>query len=146
MEIKTKITKQLIKNGTKTCSEKILIKSIKEIQKTFKIKSKDLLVLTIRNINITYKMHKFQPKKRKKKKITEIPGFVLSTLSRTSHTIKNLINKAKTNKNMHLYLKLKTEIISNSRQLENASVFQKKLELQKNIFTKNRIFRYHKLH
>ena len=96
--IKNKIHNHLIKYGKKAKSEKILIKTIKKLQKETKKNSKNIINTTVFFTAPAFKVFIFTRKKRKKKTVREVPVFLSKKSGQLSYGIK-LILKSFKNKN-----------------------------------------------
>lgn len=144
IEIKNKLTNHIMINGEKKTSEKILLKSFKELQKKNKKQSKNLFQLAIIYSTPVFKLHKISNKKLKKKKgkIKEIPAFIASTSSRTSLSIKFILESLKKRKTDNFYLNLKQEVVLAS-QSKSAAV-ELKNNLQKQILVNKRLFKFYR--
>lgn len=143
INIEKKIINHLIKNGEKKTSEKILLKSLKTLQKNSLKTSKKILQLALIHSTSIFKLHKISNKKIKKrtKKIREIPAFLSNKRTRTSLAIKFILRNIK-KKNLKFYQKLKKEILLNA--LNKNNTIQIKNELQKHILTKKRYFLFYR--
>jgi len=131
IKIQGKIINLIMRKGKKSVSEKILLKSLKEIQKNYNAQSKELLQLAIIHNTPTFKLHKMLNKKQKKRnrKNKEIPSFIPLLTSRTSQAVKYMLIKTKSNKTTTFYKKLKEEILLSAQQ--KSSSINLKNELQK---------------
>jgi len=165
MQIRNKLINHIMINGKKKTSEKILLKSFKEIQKNSKKQSEDLIKLAIIHSTPIFKLHriinknrkkkknkknqtfiiklqKIKNKNKKKKKVKEIPAFITKTISRTSLAIKFILSSIKNKKSNNLYIKLKQEILT-AAQSKGPSI-ELKNNLQKQILLKKRFFTYYR--
>lgn len=144
INIQKKLINHLIKNGEKKTSEKILLKSLKTLQKNSLKKSKKILQLALIHSTPIFKLHKISNKKIKKrtKKIREIPAFISNKQSRISLAIKLVLKNIKKKKNLEFYQELKKEILLNAINKNNT--IQTKNELQKHILTKKRYFLFYR--
>lgn len=142
MQIRNKLINHIMINGKKKTSEKILLKSFKEIQKNSKKQSEDLIKLAIIHSTPIFKLHRIINKNRKKKKVKEIPAFITKTISRTSLAIKFILSSIKNKKSNNLYIKLKQEILT-AAQSKGPSI-ELKNNLQKQILLKKRFFTYYR--
>ena len=97
IKLKNKIINHLISNGKKEISEKILLKSFKELQKHSVKKSAKILKLALIYSTPIFKLHKITNKKLKKrnKKPREIPAFISNQNSRISLAIKLILKSIK---------------------------------------------------
>lgn len=141
INIKTKIINNLTLNGKKDTSNKIVLKSLKQLQKNCLKQSKKLINLSLIVTTPIFKVHKII-KKRKKKRIVEIPVLINSNKSKFSLGIKLFLSTLKTKKTGNFYTKFYKETLSNI-QSEKSSV-KLKNNTQKQALTKKRIFYYYK--
>jgi len=68
LEIKNKLINHIMVNGNKKTSEKILLKSFKNLQKDSQKQSKKIFQLAIINSTPIFKLHIHKIKKKRKKK------------------------------------------------------------------------------
>jgi len=131
-------------NGKKKTSEKILLKSFKELQKNSPKQSEKLIQIAVIHSTPTFKLHKISNKKQKKrnKKVREIPAFISKTVARTSLAIKFILYNIKKKKSNNFYTKLKQEILLTA-QLKG-TVIEMKNELQKQTLLKKHFFTYYR--
>jgi ribosomal protein S7 len=144
-EIKPKFINHLMGHGRKKTSEKILLKSFKELQKnSFKKSTKILKLALIYSTNI-FKLRILRNKKKKKNKIVKkIPAFITKN-SRTSLAIKFILTNTKKKENFKFYQKLIQEIVLNAQN--KSSTIEMKNEIQQEIldvYKENRHFLYYK--
>ena len=118
-----------------------MLKSLKQLQKNSLKQSKKLINLSFILTTPIFKVHKIT-KKRKKKRILEIPVLINSNISKLSLAIKIFLSILKTKKAEHFYTKFCKETLSNI-QNEKSSV-KLKNNTQKQALTKKRIFYYYK--
>ena len=139
--IKNKIINHLTLTGNKTTGEKILIDSIKKIQKESKKPTDKIIQIAIINTSPIFKVHKISNKKKKKKKLREIPAFVSNNNARLSLAIKFILftNKSKFTK---IATKLKNEILQGFKN-EGLSVVNKN-ELQRKALLNKKYLRYYR--
>lgn len=140
-EIKSKLINHIMINGKKSNSEKILIKSVKELQKYSKKQSKRIIQLAIINATPIFKLHKIKnkkQKKRKKKSIREIPVFIANTSARTSLALKFLLATISKKKSMKFNTKLRLELLLAAKSQGSSVEF--KNELQKQVLLKQHFF------
>ena len=101
-EIKKKVLSILTKNGKKSLSEKILLQSLKVINKTSKKQSIDIFKVALVLVSPTFKLYKLKGKKKKKKKknikIKEVPSFLKTSMKRNSAAIKLMIKNSTSSK------------------------------------------------
>ena len=139
-KIKLKLINHLLKNGNKKTCEKILLKSLKNIQKNSLKSYKKVLKIAIINSASVFRITKLKQKKRKKKSVKEIPTFILNNFERISWSLKAILIYSKKQNANNFYKKLKQEIIINSKNKGNA--VDKKIDLHKQILPKKRLLLY----
>ena len=141
-EIKKKFINHFMKNGKKTTSEKILLNSLKELQKISYKQSEELIKNAVINSLPVFTIHKIENKKQKKKKrkIKEIPFFIVNSKSRISLAIKLIIESLK--KQSSFFKDFNKEILANNQQ--KGSSIQLKAELQKKVIYNKRYFRFYR--
>jgi|SRR5210317_673659 len=135
--LKTKIVNSFMINGEKKTSEKILLKSLKSLQKSTKKNYKEVLQLFIINSTSTFKLNEQVVKKGKRKVTKSTPSFILSDSLRIStslKSIKKVIGKKK--RSGSFYSQLSEEILSSAAL--NGQVIEKKNDLQKQILLNKR--------
>jgi ribosomal protein S7 len=138
MFIKNKIISYLTQKGKKTKSEKILNKSIKELQKNSKKPTKKLIQLSIVLSSIFFKIRII---KKKKKSIIK-PIFISNKKKRFSFAIKLIVKTAKENSTNCLHNKLKEEFFSMT-QLKSSLIKTKK-NLKKQALNNKHLFKYYR--
>jgi ribosomal protein S7 len=143
-EIKNKIISHLLVNGEKKTSENSLLKSFKELQRHSSKSSKKLVQLAIMYSLPVFKLHKMTQKKKRRKKVREIPAFILNEKARVSLAIKFIIASVKKKATGNFYMKFKHEILLNSQNKGSAA--DVKNELQKQVLVKKRFFRFYRWH
>lgn len=139
--VKNKIINHLISDGKKNISEKLLLKAIKELQKTSLKQSEKLINLAIILSIPVFKVHKMV-KKTKKKKIREIPVIISSKKARISSSIKFILNALKEKSLKHFYIKFYQEIVSNTKN-ESLAILNKN-KIQKSALLKKHFFYYYR--
>lgn len=142
IETQNKIVNHLTNNGKKYTSEKIFLKSLKQLQRDSKKESKKLLKLAIITSSPVFKLHVLTQKKRKKKKGREIPAFINKTKIRVSLAIKNILLTARKKKNNNTYLSFKKELLLTA-QGKSETIEYKNL-VQEQILTKKHLLRYYR--
>ena len=143
LELKNKLLNHIMVNGNKKTSEKILLKSFKKLQKDSQKQSKKIFQLAIINSTPIFRLHTFKMKKKRKKKIKEIPAFISNKSNRTSLAIKFLLSKTLENKQLNFFFnKFKKEILLTSQQ--KGSTIESKNNLQKQILLKKRLFSFYR--
>jgi ribosomal protein S7 len=143
IQIKNKLINHITINGEKKTSEKLLLKSVKKLQKSSKKQVKALLQLCILNSTPIFKLHTSSNKKQKKrhKKVREMPTFIVRPEIRTSLSIKFILsNKEKVSKNFYSEL---TKKILLTTQPKSGSISLKN-ELQKKILLNRRYLTYYR--
>lgn len=130
--IQKKFANHLQIGGKKTTSEKIILKSFKEICKTNKKRAKNVFLASIITNLPVFKINQFVKKRRKKKRTIEVPVFIKSNQTRVSIAIKNIkkfsIKKREENS---LFLNLTKEILNNNIKQKEANLDNKQSELLK---------------
>lgn len=135
--LKNKIVNTLMKSGRKTTGEKILLKSLKSLQRSTDRNFKTLLHSAVINSASTFKVNEQAVKKGKRKAVKSIPSFIASDSLRIITALKLLTKISRKNKNADfLYKKLVVEILSSSA-LKGQSV-DRKNEMQKQILLNKR--------
>lgn len=143
LELKKKLINHIMRNGEKKTSEKILLKSIKTLQKESNKDSKKLIKVSIINSIPTFKMYRSVSNKNKKiKSVKETPIFIKKSQARTSLAFKFMLSSIKKHKMGCFSNKLTKEILATAEGKGKA--IQLKDELQKNVFLKKRLFKYYK--
>ena len=135
--LKTKIFNSIMFNGSKQTSEKLFLKSLKQIQKiNSKKKSKDIIKLGLINSSpVVY----LKIIKRKRKQTIEFP-FLLKNEIRLSYGIKSLLNNCQTKKFNTFYNKLNLELTESSKGFGTSK--EKKVQLHKQAFLKKKFANY----
>lgn len=142
--IQNKLTSHIMNKGGKIQSEKLLLKSIKELNKFSAKPVKKLFQLSIIQASPVFKLHISIDKKRKKKKkkVRETPSFIPTSQNRTSLAIKHILSNTKKQSINKFPQKLKKELIevlSAKNQFVN-----NKIELQKKIISQKNYLRYYR--
>lgn len=137
IELKQKLTNAIMKQGQKKTAEKILIKSLKLIQKSNKKNYKNLIKESIINTTPTFKINKQSSKRGKRKVKKEIPSFIKKDSLRTMLSVNFLISNSFKNKELNnFYKKMSQEIIKTSFQKSKS--IEQKTEIQKQVLMKKR--------
>jgi len=142
MFTKNKIINHITKKGKKTKSEKILNKSLKELQKNSKKQTKKLIQLSIILSSVMFKIRTIKNKKNRKKKTIIRPTFIPKQNKKFSFAIKLIINTAKKNSYNCLHNKLKEEFFSTTQLKSN--ITKTKKELEKQALNKKHLFKYYR--
>lgn len=109
-----------MKNGEKKTSEKLLLQSVKELQKNSSKETKTLIKLALLNTTPVLKLNVIKNKKRKGKKKTKIiPSFIPNNRARISKAIKFILEAIK-KKPGNFYTKFNKELLLNSQNLGDA--------------------------
>jgi ribosomal protein S7 len=112
--IKNKIVNHIMIDGKKKTSEKLFLKSFKQLQTNSKKQTKKFFQLCLINATPIFKLHQSSNKKvkKKKRKIRIMPVFINSMFNRLSLGIKFIIkNIRKKKSNTYFYSKLTQEIL-----------------------------------
>ena len=144
-EIKNKIINHLIKNGKKNKSEKILLKSIKELQKISAKPTNKLIQLALVFTTPIFKINTIKKKGKKKKlKSQAIPTFISNKKLKTSFAIKFITSTAKLQKSNIFAKKLQEEILTTSQN--KGATIKAKNQIQKQALTNRHLFQYYRWH
>jgi len=143
-ETKNKIINHIMANGEKKTSENILFKTAKKLQKNSKKQLKQIIQLAIINSTPTFKLHKIENKKQKKRnrKVREIPAFISKPFARTSIAVKLILASLEKKKSNQFYKKFNKGIISTARQ--EGTAIDLKNTLQKQVILKKHFFNYYR--
>ena len=137
ISLKTKIVNSLMINGEKKTGEKILVKFLKNLQKSTNKNYKSLIQLAIINSTPTFKLNEQVVKKGKRKSIKSTPSFILNDSLRVTTSLKSMKKViSKSNASNHFYLSLVKEILASTQF--KSSVVDKKNELQKQVLLNKR--------
>nr|YP_010377363.1 ribosomal protein S7 [Nitzschia dissipata]QYB23050.1 ribosomal protein S7 [Nitzschia dissipata] len=137
IELKQKLTNAIMKHGKKKTAEKILIKSLKLIQKSNKKNYKNLIKESIINSTPTFKINRQSSKRGKRKMEKEIPAFVKKDSLRTVLSFNFLLSASLKNKDLNnFYRKMSQEIIETSFQKSKS--IEQKTEMQKQVLMQKR--------
>jgi ribosomal protein S7 len=137
LELKQKLTNAMMKHGKKKTAEKILIKSLKLIQKLNKKNHKNLIKDSIINVTPTFKINKQSSKRGKRKVEKKIPAFVKKNSLRTVLSVNFLVSASLKNKDLKtFYGKLAQEVIETSFQKSKS--IEQKTEIQKEVLMQKR--------
>jgi ribosomal protein S7 len=130
-------------NGNKKTSEKLLIKSFKKLQKDSLKQSKKIFQLAIINSTPIFKLHTHKIKKKRKKRVREIPAFIANKYNRISLAIKFILSKNSENKRSDKFFnEFKKEILLTSQQ--KGTSFESKNNLQKQVLLKKHLFAFYR--
>ena len=143
MKIKSRLINHLTLNGKKETSEKNLLKSVKELQKNSNKCSNKIFQIAIIYSTPIFKLHKMKLRKRKKKRVREIPGFLQQRTTRISTALKFIIKNSKKSSKYFTYSKnLSNEILTFSKTKGENQMLKK--ESQKSVLAKKRFFKYYR--
>jgi ribosomal protein S7 len=142
--IQNKITNHIMHKGGKIQGEKLLLRSVKELNKFSTKQVKKLFQLSITQSSPVFKLHTSIKKKKKKKKskVRETPSFIPNSQNRTSLAIKHILfstNKQTINKFSQKLKKELVEILTQKNQLNN-----NKIDIQKRIILQKKYLRYYR--
>lgn len=134
-KIKSKLTSHVVVGGGKKTSEKILLKSFKELQKNLAKDSEKLFCVAVIESLPIFQTHKFYNKDTKRTK--ELPRILRKKSSRVSKSIKFILQNNKVKKNStDFYIRFKENVILASKGKSEAVIKKdqehiKALELRK---------------
>lgn len=139
-ELKNKLINTLMKNGNKKTSEKILLKSLKILQKSSIKRHINLIQLSVINSTPIFKVNTQTIKKGKRKSKKEIPTFVKTSLLRLTLALKCLKTASSVkNFNFSYFAKNLVQEILKTSESKSYSI-DKKNELQKQILNNKKYF------
>jgi ribosomal protein S7 len=143
IEIKKKLINHIMKNGEKKTSEKVLLQSVKTLQKNCVKETQEIIKLALMYSTPIFKLHRIKNKKLKKKnrKIKEIPSFITNNNYRISSAIK-LILKSVKKKPKNFFINFNKEILLTSQKKGDS--IQLKDELQKQVLVNKRYFNFYR--
>ena len=139
LETKHRIYNTSLSHGKKKTTEKILLKSVKNLQKNSKKNSKKIFLSAIKNAAPTLKMNKQKFRKRKRKIFKEIPAFVKNKETRINLALKFIIDHSITRTETNYFYKKLSHEILDSLYLKSLSV-NTKTEIQKQVLLKKKMF------
>jgi ribosomal protein S7 len=140
MFTKNKITNHLTQQGKKTKSEKILNKSIKELQKNSKKQTKRLIQLSLTLSSVIFSIRTIKNKKNRKKKVRIKPTFIANQNKRFSFAIKLIVLTARENYTNCFHNQLKNEFFSTA-QFKSYLI---KKDLEKQALKAKHLFKYYR--
>ena len=145
-ETSIKLVNHLTANGKKLKGEKIVMQTLKTLQKTLKKPATRLILLALTRGTPVFKINTSTQKKRKKKKqIKKIfPAFISNKKTRASFAVKFIVKAALKEKGQPFFQKLLSEIYTAS-QARGPAIDSKK-ETQKQALSNRRLFRYYRWH
>lgn len=136
MFIKNKMINHILQKGKKTKSEKIINKSLKELQKYSKKSIKKIIQLSIVLSSVIFKTHIITPH------FNIRPIFINNKKKIFFFGLKLIVSGAKKNYSNCFHNKLKEKIFSTT-QLKNNTIKNKELA-ENNISSKKHLFKYFK--
>lgn len=144
LDIKNKLINNITLDGKKKTSEKILLKSFKELQKSSPKQSKELIKLALVQATPIFKLHRISNKKLKKRnrRVKEIPAFISKIPMRTSLAIKYILKSIEEKKSNSFYFRLKENLLITAQAKGN--VIKLKNELQKQNIQHKRFLKYYR--
>lgn len=144
IETRKKTINCVMNKGGKKTSEKVILKTIKNLQKNSKKQMKELIQLAIINSIPIFKLHKIENKKQKKRnrKIREVPAFISKQSSRISSSIKFILYSIEKKSNKKFYKKLNLKLLLTAENKGNA--IDLKNSLQKQVILKKHLFNYYR--
>lgn len=143
-QVKKKLENHLMKNGKKGICEKLVLKSLKNLQKKSYKQTKHIVKLSLIKTTPIFKLQKIENKKRRKKnrQIKEIPFFILNSNNRISLAIKFILKSIQKKKTKKIFNLLENEILANAKTKGNASKI--KDTLQNKVLLNKRFFYFYK--
>lgn len=136
--MKKKIINQLLLNGKTSVSEKIWLKSIKLLHKSFTKNHKKVIARAVVNAAPLIKIKQLK-QKRKRLQQKEF-SYIVRDKNRLSTALSFLITKTKLNSETKVHKKLITELLSAAKN-SGATINEKK-RLYENAFIKKKYFYY----
>jgi len=136
--LKTKMLNILMKNGKKKTGEKILLKSVKDLQKLSTKNSKNLFQLAVINSTPTFKLNEQILKKGKRKAVKITPYFIVRDSLRTMTSLKFIKFVAGKSRSSNTFYKSITQELLSSAFLRTSQAVEKKNELQKQVLLNKR--------
>ena len=136
-DLRTKIVNTLMTSGKKKTGEKILLKSMKNLQRSTTKNSKSVLQLAIINSTPTFKLNEQIVKKGKRKAVKITPSFIIKDSLRIMTSLKLIKTTASKNKSADKFDQIIAKELMASALLKSQSV-NKKNELQKQVLMNKR--------
>lgn len=137
LNLKNKIINTLMKSGKKKSGEKILLQTLKSLQKASNKNSKILLQSAIINSTSAFKLNEQSLKKGKRKAKKHMPAFIINDSLRITTALKLIAKFSAKNKSSNCFYQSFTAEILSSTNLKGSSIAQKN-ELQKQILLNKR--------
>jgi len=136
-ELKNKVLNTLMLSGKKTTCEKVVLKSVKLLQKSTIKDCRNVIQLAVINSTPTFKLNAQSVKKGKRKSTKDVPSFILSDSLRTMMSLKFLKEVADKNRgSLDFYRSLAKEVLLSS--FYKSQSVDKKTELQKKVLVNKR--------
>ena len=126
-------------SGKKQTSERIVLKSLKSLQKSISKNPISLVKQSVVNSTPVFKINKQSKKRGKKKTVKEIPIFMRNDYIRIISSLKFLVSSPKKKKEYYnFYKQLSKEILFSSSFKSNSSSISKKADIQKQVLAQKR--------
>lgn len=141
LKIKEKLLNHIMKKGRKETCEKILLKSVKQLQKETLKKALNVVKGALINVIPVFKINTIEIKKKKRKKtIREEPVFLVFNKSRISEAIKLIIKASKKiEKNItSYYLKLVVGLLCDCKGGVESEAVLMKNNIQEKVLAKKK--------
>ena len=138
--LKEKVINSFMRKGKKETSEKIIIRTLKKIQKLDKKNCKTQLQVAILNLTPTFKLNKQSKKRGKKKQMNYVPHFLPNTYLRIGFALKLLKLTIVKNKKDKTFEHLAKEILNSSNSVKSTTAIEQKNNLQKQVLSQKRYF------
>jgi small subunit ribosomal protein S7 len=143
MKIIEKFVNHITLNGKKATSEKLIIQSIKYLQKRYKNKnSDDLIKLALVYSTPIFWIYIYRNKKRRKKTFWELPGLIKNKLAWISLAIRFILQSIQQQEKKPFFIKLNKEL-SNNITGKSTSILLKNTLHQK-VVTQKKYIRFYK--
>lgn len=137
--LKNKIINSFMSNGQKETCEKILTKTLKNLQRSNNKNYKNILQLFILTLTPIFKLNTQSKKRGKKKNIVFTPYLIPDNELRVNFALKLLRSTLLKNKKTEFSKDLTQEILT-SILLSQSSSIEKKGEIQKQVLAQKRYF------
>lgn len=142
--IKHKIVNNILTKGKKRKSEKILLKSVKKLQKSSKKSAQKIFQLALISASPIFKVNEIIQKKRKKKKPKIIPAFIYNEDTRTSLAVKYIVTTARKKRVKSFFSILPDEFLLTAKY--KSAAIDTKREVQKQALNNKRLFKHYRWH
>lgn len=137
--LKNKIINSFMSNGQKETCEKILTKTLKNIQRDNIKNLKKIIQLFILDLTPVFKFNKQSKKRGKKKKITFAPYLIPNNKLRINFALKTLKSVLSENKQSNTENNLSREILNSVLSNKSTSI-EKKVATQNQVLAQKRYF------